>query len=152
MACNQNVKNAKIGMNMGAKKKKELKKNSLVGDKIRAGTLLSTHLRKIAQEPTEFIKESDGDRMGTKAEALARLMWKMALGYTTTDVKTEKEIIHFPDRGMIQLIWDRVEGRATPVNDNLTKKRALPKKVSEESKRRLNNMATGDSGASNTDM
>lgn len=126
------------------KKKEEPKKNSMVGDKIRAGTLLSSHLRRIAQEESEFIESPDGDRMGTKAEQLARLMWKLALGYKSEDVKTGKTIKHGPDRGMVQLIWDRMEGRAAPTNDNLKKKRALPKKVSDENKKRLNNLATGD--------
>ena len=137
---------------MAENKKKEPKKNSLIGDKIRAGTLLSTHLRKIAQEKTEFIDGPDGDQMGSKAEALARLMWKMALGYeeTTDDGKIT---IHFPDRGMVQLIWDRMEGRAAPVNENLIKKRALPKKVSDENKKRMNELATGgNSGDTDTDV
>ena len=52
-----------------------------IGDKQRAGRLLSEHLRKIAQEETEFVIHPDGDRMVSKAEALARLMFKLALGY-----------------------------------------------------------------------
>lgn len=125
-------------------------KTPTIGDKSRAGRLLSEYLRRIAQEETEFLKLPDGDRIGTKAESLARLMWKMALGFTTIDKKTEKEIIHFPDRGMIALIWDRMEGRATPVNDNLGKRRALPKKVSDENKKRMNELATGGDGGFDT--
>ena len=120
------------------------KQNSLVGDKIRAGVLLSTKLRTIAQEATEHDDRPDGGGMITKSEALARLMWKMALGYTTkvhTKDKGTIETVHAPDRGMIQLIWDRIEGRAAPVNDNLQKKRKLPKKVSDANKELLNNMA-----------
>ena len=135
-------------------RKKSKKQKTLLGDKQRAGTILSSHLRKIAQEETEFLKDPEGDRMVTKAEALAELMWKMALGYTETVVKAGKdgtvagaEIVHAPDRGMIQLIWDRVEGRAVPVNEGLGKRRALPKKVSDANKERLNRMAKKDKNA-----
>lgn len=128
------------------KPEKKKKQNTLLGDKIRAGVVLSTKLREIAQEETQFIKDPEGDRMVTKAEALARLMWKMALGYKETEIKANGvvETIHGPDRGMIQLIWDRIEGRATPVNDNLQNKRKLPDKVSDANKQRLNDMAKPD--------
>ena len=119
------------------------KKNTLIGDRSRAGIMLSTKLREIAQEETEFIKDPEGDRMVTKAEALARLMWKMALGHTTKVETADKgtiETIHAPDRGMMQLIWDRMEGRASPANENLQKKRKLPARVSEANKQRLNDM------------
>jgi len=119
---------------------RQKKQNTLIGDKIRAGTLLSSYLRRIAQEETELVKAPDGERMGTKAEALARLMFKLALGYREEDVKTGVEKIVGPDRGMIQLIWDRIEGRAAMTNDNLRKRRKLPAKVSDANKQRLNDM------------
>ncbi len=127
-------------------KKKEKKQNSLIGDKSRAGRLLSSHLRKIAQEKTELVGEPSDECIGTKAEALARLMWKMALGHTTKVHTTDKgviETVHAPDRGMIQLIWDRIEGRAVPVNEGLGKRRKLPAKVSDANKQRLNDMVPG---------
>ncbi len=123
-----------------------------IGDKQRAGRLLSEHLRKIAQEETEFASHPDGDRMVTKAEALARLMFKLALGWEEDDVKTGKTKIHNPSAGMIALIWDRIEGRSVPLAGDDRQKRTLPKKVSEESKRRLNELATGSNGSSNSDM
>ncbi len=116
------------------------KPTTLLGDKQRAGRLLSSHLRKIAQEATEVNSEGG---MITKSEALARLMFKMALGYTVKDVKTNVEITYAPDKGMISLLWDRIEGRAGPVNDSDAQKRSLPKKVSDENKKRANNLATG---------
>ncbi len=117
-----------------------------IGDKIRAGQLLSSHLRRIAQEETEFVEHPDGDKMVSKAEALARLMFKLALGWTEDDVKTGKKKIHNPSAGMIALIWDRIEGRSVPLAGGDKDKRTLPKKVSEESKNRLNRMVTGDNG------
>ncbi len=118
-----------------------------IGDKQRAGRLLSEYLRRIAQEETEFIKHPDGDRMVTKAEALARLMFKLALGweeiiYKKNDEKVIK--IHNPSAGMIALIWDRVEGRSVPLVGDGGQGCTLPKKVSEESKNRLNRMTMSD--------
>ena len=121
-------------------------KAPIIGDKIRAGQLLSSHLRKIAQEETEFVAGPDGDVMVSKAEALARLMFKLALGWEEKDVKTNKTKIHNPSAGMIALIWDRIEGRSVPLASGDKQGRTLPKKVSEESKNRLNRMVTGDNG------
>ncbi len=126
-------------------------KTPTIGDKARAGRLLSEHLRKIAQEEKECIKvTSDADRMITKAEALARLMFKLALGWEEkiTNVKTGVTITkaHSPSAGMIALIWDRIEGRSVPLAGGDKDKRTLPKRVSEESKNRLNRMTTGDDG------
>ena len=118
-----------------------------IGDKARAGRLLSEYLRKIAQEETEFVKGPDGDIMVSKAEAVARLMFKLALGWEEDDVKTGKKKIHNPSAGMIALIWDRIEGRSVPLTSGDKQGRTLPKKVSEESKNRLNRMVTGDNGS-----
>ncbi len=120
-----------------------------IGDKQRAGRLLSEHLRKIAQEETEFVKHPDGDRMVTKAEALARLMFKLALGweeiiYKKGDEKVTKIKIHNPSAGMMALIWDRIEGKSVPLVGDGKQGRTLPNKVSEESKNRLNRMVTED--------
>ncbi len=113
---------------------------SLAGDKIRAGRQLSTFLRKIAQEKTEHVEGPDGEVMMTKAEALARQMFKLALGGTVYDVKKGIDVRLPPDRGMIALIWDRMEGRAVAIDDSDMKKRTLPKKVSDANKQRLNDM------------
>lgn len=116
-----------------------------IGDKARAGRMLSEFLRRVLQEKTELSKDSvlDEDVMITKGEAMARTMVQIALGYSEENIKTGKTIVHKPSAGMIALIWDRVEGRAAPTNLNEDKKRTLPKKVSAENKKRLNELAQG---------
>jgi len=105
--------------------------------KIKAGMLLSKFLRNIAEEETELVVDpEDGDRMATKAEALARKMWKIALGYEeTTDSGTV--VKHSPDRAMMSLIYTRLEGRApasvVDPNHNLT----AAGKVSEQVKHNI---------------
>lgn len=113
---------------------------TVLGSKARAGRLLSHHLRVIAQEATEMNNEGD---MISKAESLARTMFKLALGSKEVD-KHGVEIISVPDRGMIALIWDRIEGKAAPTDAADDKKMTLPKKVSAENKKRLNLLALGD--------
>lgn len=86
------------------------------GARTKAGQLLSAYLRQIAEEVTETVKdpESGEERLATKAEALARKIWRDALGYTETKVvKNERiEIEHIPSRAAQSMIYDRVEGRA----------------------------------------
>ena len=112
------------------------------GHATKAGQLLSKWLRQIAEEETEFIKDNDGeDRMVTKAEAIARLIWKKALGYSKTEIiKGEKIITHYPpDRAMINMLLDRIEGRAPMSTDMGKKKRSIADKVSEQGTKRITN-------------
>ena len=114
---------------------------STLGQKSRAGRLLSHHLRLIAQEATEM---NDEGELISKSESLARTMFKLALGSKEVDAKSGEEIVTVPDRGMIALIWDRIEGKAAPTDATDDKKMTLPKKVSAENKKRLNSIALGE--------
>jgi len=134
-----------------AKKKKD--KLSDRGRKAQAGKLLSQYLRAIAQEETEFVKDDDGDdRMATKAEKMARLMFKMALGYEYEEDKyddkgvktvTVKRRVN-PDKSMIALIWDRIEGKAPPMMGDGKAGFGVTDKVTEQGKKRINKL-TDDS-------
>lgn len=121
---------------------KNKKKKSDHGKLTKAGQLLSQFIRQIAVEETEFIKDSDGeDRMVTKAEALARLVWQRALGYTEIRIPVSgppEDIIHPPDRVYVGMLWDRMEGRAPLMNPEKGNKRTIADRVSEQGKRRIN--------------
>jgi len=120
------------------------------GKQTRAGMLLSKYIKEIADEPTEFIKGEDGDdRMATKAEALARTIWKLALGYDETVIKINKggersEIIkpHGPNSTYVGIILDRTEGRAPLMADGKDGKLDIADRVSQEAKNRINNIIT----------
>jgi len=115
-------------------------KNKLRSAKIKAGKLLSQHLREIAEEETEMIKGADGvDTMTTKAEALARKIWQMALGYKEYQGIGDKraEINHLPDRGMMGMILDRMEGRAPMIAAEGAGKMTAADKVSEQGAKRI---------------
>ncbi len=107
----------------------------------KAGKLLSKFVRQISEEETECLLGEDGnDRMVTKAEALARIMWDAALG---KDIKETDEqgaavtIRRRPDKGMMALLYDRMEGKSpiaiTDSDDAIT----IAEKVTEQGKNRI---------------
>jgi len=119
-------------------------------DVVRARRLLTEYIRKIAGEQTELVKDPEtGDRMATKAEALARLIWKKALGYKDqvliAGIPTEKEF--YPDKDMISLLYDRLEGKVG-IGEDIEKGQQLPKRISELTKQKLNKLAN-NAGSNN---
>ena len=107
---------------------------------IKAGQLLSKWLRQIAEEETEFVKDDGDDRMATKAEAIARLIWKKALGYTEKKIDSKGVEVtenYPPDRGYIGVLLDRIEGRAPISTDMGKKQRSTADRVSSQGKLRI---------------
>ena len=121
------------------------KSNLSNGDKIRAGRLLSQWLRDIAGEETELVVDPEhGDRMGTKAEAIARTMFKMAIGFEEeveeVDAKGKpyvRTVKHSPDKTMIQLIWERLEGKAVPADIGDEHKHTVADRITDMGKSRI---------------
>ena len=125
------------------------------GKKIAAGKLLSKFIREIAEEihDNPLVKAIGEEAvMVTKAEALARYMWKAALGYSedvdVLDKQGKKTGIrpefHRPDKTFIGMIWDRMEGRAAMIDaKSSSDKASLAERVSEQSKKRLGQIAKG---------
>lgn len=121
----------------------------------KASKLVTEFIRKIAAEthPDPLITGEgiDDARMVTNAEALARYMWKAALGYKETvevldkntgQVLGTKEVVCFPDKAYITLLYDRLEGRVPTVEVKETdSKPSVADRVSSEGKNRLNNLA-----------
>jgi len=102
--------------------------------------MITDFLKKIANEETETVLVEGEDRMVTKAEALARLMWKMALGFEESKITVNgevKDFIHNPDKGMMGAIIDRIEGRAIPTVTTGKGGRTVTDKVSEQGKSRI---------------
>jgi len=128
-------------------------KKSEHGKKIAAGKLLSKFIREIAEEiHDDPVVKAKGEAAVdlTKAEVLARYMWKAALGYSE-DVavldKAGKKIgirpeFHRPDKTFIGMIWDRMEGRAAMIDAKSgSDKASLADRVSEQGKKRLGQIA-----------
>lgn len=118
------------------------------GHKTKAGMLLSKFIKDIADEETEFIKDDErGDRMATKAEALARTIWKLALGYDEKLKKVKKDgveveatIPHGPNSTYVGIILDRTEGRAPLITDGKDGKLNIPDRISQEGVNRVNSI------------
>ena len=116
--------------------------------KARAGLLLSGFLRDIAEEKTELGGAIDDPKMISKAEALARLIWKRGLGWIE-EIKNDNnqmvEVTHQPDRVYVSMLLDRLEGRVAAVEPGKKEQRTVSDRVGEQSKKRINSMSK-DSG------
>jgi hypothetical protein len=118
---------------MAAKENKDLLER---GQKHRAGRLISEYLRAVGQEKTEvatiFIDPDTGEkRIISKAEAMARDIWKKAL-----ESEDAKEKLEYR-----KIIIDRCDGKG----EERDKDRGnVPDRVSRMNKERINRMAEGD--------
>ena len=107
--------------------------------KTKANQLLTGFLKQIAGEETERVFIDGEDVIVSKAQYLARLIWKMAIGYREEIVDNEgvHTTIHKPDKGMMNLLFDRIEGRAVPTSDVGDKKKDIADKISDQGMDRI---------------
>lgn len=98
---------------------------------------LTKHLREFAND----VETMDGDRVITRGEALALLLWKMALGFEAEDPET-KTIRHYkPQAWAIQLVYERLEGKTPQALVDDQAHIIIADKVSELVQHRLNQQA-----------
>ncbi len=115
------------------------KKTTPAGIKRAATVELSKLIKRIGHEQHTIDDVGAGI---TKFEALARYVWDAALGYTSKDVKSGVEVVYHPDKGFINLIFERTEGKVAPAaSSDGNKKATLSTRIKEQSKRRLNQMS-----------
>ena len=120
-------------------KNKDLKREKEAGEKQRAGRLLSTFLRAILQEKINVAAEGEAPRMVTKARSLADQIVNRALGlYRYVDPVTEAVKQPPPDKQMIELIFDRCEGKVGTGEEERKKDASVPGKISDAKKQHLN--------------
>jgi hypothetical protein len=125
------------------------------GKKVAAGKLLSKFIKEIASEICDDpVIKAKGEEavMLTKAEAVARYIWKVALGWEGTEDILGKDgkkigikpVKYWPDKWAINMIWDRMEGRVGQADAKAgSDKASLADKVSEQGKKRLSQIAKG---------
>ena len=102
---------------------------------------LTNHLRSLAAEAETVL--DDGTCL-TKGEALAHLLWKKALGYTVTDKTDEGVVVDKvvePATWAIQLVYERLEGKAPQAITEDENRLKVAERVSDLSKARLNALA-----------
>ena len=125
-----------------------------MSNKSKASRLLSHYIRQIADEKVKPLEDADaegGVRLATRAEALARQIWQRAEGYTE-HLKEGEEKIHAPDKAMVTLLIERMEGRVPTIDAKDQKPKAsVADRVGEQSKKRMNALLTKtDNGSSGT--
>ena len=127
-------------------------KKSKHGKKVIVGKLLSKFIREIASETHDDpVIKAKGEEavMLTKAEVIARHIWKLALGYSEeveiykNGVKTGiRPEYHKPDKWAIGVIWDRMEGRVGAADlKSGSDKASLADRVSALGKKHMNQIA-----------
>lgn len=108
---------------------------------------LTEHLRQLAAEAHDWSE----DGIITHGEALAKLLWKRALGWTEKTVDeegNEKEVYHKPEAWAMQFVYERMEGKtpqSTP--DDEGRKRRAKDDVRDLAKSRLNSLAKSAAGS-----
>jgi len=108
------------------------------------GKELTKYLRQLAMEAESV---ADSGETITKAEALARLLWKKALGYSQMEWRGEAdkrqmvEVYHPPESWAIQMIYERLEGKTPQATVDEAGKLTAAERVSELSKTRINALA-----------
>jgi len=112
---------------------------------VKINNMLSALMEKVASERTEATYDECTDEIGliTKAEALVRLMWKLALGYVERDAETNEFIAkHAPDASAINAIWERMEGKvaAAKLPGSGKRKATIADKVSEQARNAANEL------------
>ena len=123
-------------------KNQELNEKLEKGDKKRAGRLLSTFLREIAQEDISSIGGVPTKTV-TKAHALAKQIWDRALGNFQQVDKNGILRTPPPDKQMIELIFDRCEGRVGTDEEEKKKDTNVPDRVSDANKQKIIKLAQG---------
>ena len=111
------------------------------GNKNRAEQVLSGFIREMANEPME-----DGQK--TRAEALAEIVWRLALGWTET-LPDGTIKMWPPAKWAIDLVYERAEGKAAQVGgDDGGKARDPAEKISQQMRDRINKLAEVSSAGS----
>jgi len=80
----------------------------------------------------------------SKAEALAALLWKKALGWDEKrmdDKGREESVAHKPEAWAIALVWERIEGRVPQATIETSERMRAAEKVRNLSSTRLNTLA-----------
>lgn len=105
------------------------------------GKALTKELIKLAS--VVHVTLHDGTEV-TREQALAELLWKMALGYTepyVDDAGNPKEMVHKPTQWAMTLVFERLEGKAPSAMPDDTGGVTAAQKIRALAKDRLNAMA-----------
>lgn len=118
---------------MASKKKKRTQ--------AKASRLVSKYITEMASIEDASMEDGDGGvRLAARAEKLAHIIWKNALGYTELDVKNNLDIVHAPSLSYMKMLLERLEGKVQDVSAVKSKK-SIADRVKDTTRSRLNKMA-----------
>jgi hypothetical protein len=103
-----------------------------------SGKELTRHLRLLAMEAEGLSPAGD---METKAQALARLLWKKALGYSDVRKNPQGEAVEVscpPEAWAIQLVYERLEGKVAQTAPDEAGKISAAERVTDLARSRIN--------------
>jgi hypothetical protein len=110
---------------------------------------VNKHLHEVGARVHDQLND-DGESQ-TKDEALAELLWKMALGYTETvrdEDGTNRKVVHLPVAWAMQYIVERKEGKAVQAIAEEDGRIKAADKVRELARDRMNKLAVSKAGVS----
>jgi hypothetical protein len=106
---------------------------------------LTKHLRELAAQMHDVLVDEDlQTRARTKGQALCELVYEKALGRVEKKIDeegVEQIIVHKPEQWALQLIFDRMEGRAPQAVPDNEGKRTAKDQVSAIAKGTINQLA-----------
>ncbi len=108
----------------------------------KASRLVSKYLLEMASKEDACIDDSEGSRMCVRAERLAELIWKNALGFIEDNVITGAKIEHPPSLSYMKILLERMEGKVQDVFATKSKK-SIADRISEKTKSTINSIAEG---------
>lgn len=111
-------------------------------NRAKASRLVSKYLSEMATKEDASLKIDDSeDRMCTRAEALAQIIWDHTLGFE--EIGDSGLIIkHAPNLSYMKVLLERMEGKVQDVSATKSKK-SLADRVKATTKSKLNKMAEG---------
>ena len=112
------------------------KKNS----RAKANRLVSKYLSDMAKLEDACIDDGEETRMCVRAEKLAEIIWRNALGFKEEDVKTGAEIEHPPSLSYMKILLERLEGKVQDVSATKSGK-SMADRVKETTKQKINDIA-----------
>lgn len=124
---------------MMAEKKK--KRNS----RAKANRLISKYLTEMATKEDAFLKVDDSeDRICTRAEALAQIIWDHTLGFEET-LDSGVMVKHAPNLSYMKVLLERMEGKVQDVSATKSKK-SIADRIQEQTKTKINDIAEKSAG------
>lgn len=104
---------------------------------------LTKHLREMAVQAHDML---DSGEVHSKAEALAKILWDKALGYTKAEMRGSgaerkmEDVYHPPEAWAIQLIYERLEGKVPQSAAEEAGKMTAAERVTDLARNRINRL------------